>query len=204
MPGTWLSAACARASSHDAVRRRRRSTRSRRSTSARTRRCRRSRSRPRARRRRRLRSQLRLQLRATLSFRTPTTPLPMEFNPRKVFQRLFGQGDTPEERERARGAIREHARHRRRANGGAAEAARRRRPRDARRLPRDRARDRAPRAEDGGAAICRTSTCPTRRSASRSTSTSRSKLMFDLDALAYQANLTRVIVVHHGGRGQQP
>jgi hypothetical protein len=36
---------------------------------------------------------------ATISFRTPTTPLPMEFNPRKLFQRLFGQGDTPEERE---------------------------------------------------------------------------------------------------------
>jgi hypothetical protein len=36
---------------------------------------------------------------ATISFRTPNTPLPMEFNPRKLFQRLFGQGDTPEERE---------------------------------------------------------------------------------------------------------
>jgi hypothetical protein len=35
---------------------------------------------------------------ATISFRTPTTPLPMEFNPRKLFQRLFGQGDTAEER----------------------------------------------------------------------------------------------------------
>jgi hypothetical protein len=36
---------------------------------------------------------------ATISVRTPSTPLPMEFNPRKLFQRLFGQGDTPEERE---------------------------------------------------------------------------------------------------------
>jgi len=35
---------------------------------------------------------------STLSFRNATTPLPMEFNPRKLFQRLFGQGDTPEER----------------------------------------------------------------------------------------------------------
>ena len=34
----------------------------------------------------------------TISFRTPTTPLPMEHNPRNLFQRLFGQGDTPEER----------------------------------------------------------------------------------------------------------
>jgi hypothetical protein len=35
---------------------------------------------------------------ATISFRTPSTPLPMEFNPRKLFQRLFGQGDTAQER----------------------------------------------------------------------------------------------------------
>jgi uncharacterized protein DUF1552 len=35
---------------------------------------------------------------STLSFRSPTTPLPMEFNPRKVFVQLFGAGDTPEER----------------------------------------------------------------------------------------------------------
>src|SRR5262245_21393688 len=34
----------------------------------------------------------------TVSFRTPSTPLPMESNPRKLLQRLFGQGDTPEER----------------------------------------------------------------------------------------------------------
>jgi hypothetical protein len=36
----------------------------------------------------------------TISFRNPSTPLPMETNPRKLFQRLFGQGDTPEDRER--------------------------------------------------------------------------------------------------------
>src|SRR6202044_1025683 len=34
----------------------------------------------------------------TISFRTPTTPLPMETEPRKVFQSLFGQGDTATER----------------------------------------------------------------------------------------------------------
>src|SRR3984957_19833191 len=34
----------------------------------------------------------------TLSWRTHTTPLPMEINPRKVFERLFGTGSTPEER----------------------------------------------------------------------------------------------------------
>lgn len=35
----------------------------------------------------------------TISFSTPSTPLPMEHNPRKLFQRLFGQGDTPAERD---------------------------------------------------------------------------------------------------------
>jgi hypothetical protein len=34
----------------------------------------------------------------TICYRTPTTPLPMEYSPRKLFQRLFGRGDTPEER----------------------------------------------------------------------------------------------------------
>ncbi len=34
----------------------------------------------------------------TISFRTATTPLPMEYSPRKLFQRLFGRGDTPAER----------------------------------------------------------------------------------------------------------
>lgn len=33
-----------------------------------------------------------------ISFRTPKQSLPMEYNPRKVFYRLFGQGDTDDER----------------------------------------------------------------------------------------------------------
>ncbi len=35
---------------------------------------------------------------ATLSFRDADSPQPMEYNPRKVFMQLFGEGDTPEER----------------------------------------------------------------------------------------------------------
>jgi hypothetical protein len=34
----------------------------------------------------------------TLSWRTPTTPMPMEINPRKVFERLFGAGGSVESR----------------------------------------------------------------------------------------------------------
>ena len=35
----------------------------------------------------------------TISFRDAETPLPMEYNPRKVFLALFGEGDTPQERQ---------------------------------------------------------------------------------------------------------
>src|SRR5580693_9254853 len=34
----------------------------------------------------------------TLSFRDAESPLPMEYNPRKVFLALFGEGDNPQER----------------------------------------------------------------------------------------------------------
>jgi hypothetical protein len=34
----------------------------------------------------------------TLSWRTPTSPMPMEINPRKVFERMFGQGGSAEAR----------------------------------------------------------------------------------------------------------
>jgi hypothetical protein len=36
---------------------------------------------------------------STISFRSAAQPLPMEHNPRKLFYRLFGQGDTAAERE---------------------------------------------------------------------------------------------------------
>jgi len=35
----------------------------------------------------------------TISFSGPSSPLPMEFNPKKLFAKLFGQGETPAERE---------------------------------------------------------------------------------------------------------
>jgi hypothetical protein len=44
----------------------------------------------------------------TLSFRDEHSPLPMEYNPRKIFLQLFGEGDTPQERiamARQRGSI---------------------------------------------------------------------------------------------------
>ena len=46
----------------------------------------------------------------TISFRTPTTPLPMEADPRKLFERLFGQGDTRGRAQGDRAAVLEHPR----------------------------------------------------------------------------------------------
>jgi hypothetical protein len=34
----------------------------------------------------------------TISFRTPTTPMPMEFEPRKAFEKIFGRGNSDTER----------------------------------------------------------------------------------------------------------
>lgn len=34
----------------------------------------------------------------TISFRTPTTPMPMEFDPRKAFEKIFGRGKSEEQR----------------------------------------------------------------------------------------------------------
>lgn len=39
----------------------------------------------------------------TISFRTPTTPLPMEFDPRRAFEKIFGRGRSEEERKRISG-----------------------------------------------------------------------------------------------------
>ena len=36
----------------------------------------------------------------TISWRTPTAPMPMEINPRVVFDRMFGDGASAEERRR--------------------------------------------------------------------------------------------------------
>lgn len=41
--------------------------------------------------------------RNTIAWRTPTAPLPMENNPQVVFERLFGDGSTPEQRSNRRG-----------------------------------------------------------------------------------------------------
>ena len=52
----------------------------------------------------------------SMSWKTPTMPLPAETNPRFVFERLFGSDDTPEDRAARAQDDREPYRERRRAN----------------------------------------------------------------------------------------
>ena len=130
----------------------------------------------------------------TLSWASPTEPLPTIRNPRAVFNQLFGLGSTPEDRTARRkanasildwldGPGRRHEEGSRRAATG-----------EAGRLPRRRPRDRA--------------ADPERRGAQHAAATQRDlpeapigvpdsfhehvHLMFDLIAAAFQSDLTRV------------
>src|SRR5690606_25818198 len=42
--------------------------------------------------------ELALEERASISYRTPANPMPMQVNPRVVFERLFGDGSSPQQR----------------------------------------------------------------------------------------------------------
>ena len=68
----------------------------------------------------------------TISWASPTTPLPMEINPRMAFERLFGDGGSADERRAAGARGQEHPRRDRRRGAGA--AARGWAPRDRARL----------------------------------------------------------------------
>ena len=138
----------------------------------------------------------------TLSWRTPTTPMPMEINPRKVFERMFGQGGTEATSAFARRknrSILDQSQKRR----GPAENAGRKDRRWSERL---------------SWKACAKSNAAFRSGSQQATPTWTSriapgrnpysfeehiKLMYDLLALAYQANITRVFHVHGGARGEQ-
>ncbi len=128
----------------------------------------------------------------TLSFRDAETPLPMEYNPRKIFLQLFGEGDTPEERDfvaRQRQSVLDHVMDR------------------ARRLqselgPEDRSildsylatvRELERRAEKASETDLSTLDIPTAPVGELGDFAEQVTLMFDLIALAYQADLTRVV-----------
>jgi hypothetical protein len=134
----------------------------------------------------------------TISFRTPSTPLPMEADPRKLFERLFGQGDTPQERKaisKQFSSILDLV---------TAEAADLRKSLDVQ----DRARlgdylesvreieRRVQKMEERDLTSLDLPDVPV-----GSTFDQRLTLMFDMVALAYQANLTRVFTFMMAGEG---
>ena len=130
----------------------------------------------------------------TISWRTPTTPLPMEIHPRVVFERLFGDGGNAAA---AAGAGAQDA------TASSTRSSRKRRGCSSARRRRSHARStststRCARSSSGFSA-------PSSRPASSSldaagaarptsprASTSTCKLMFDLQVLAFQADITRV------------
>jgi hypothetical protein len=134
----------------------------------------------------------------TISFRTPTTPLPMEADPRKLFERLFGQGDTPQER---RAIAKQYSSI---LDLVVSEAADLRKNLDAQ----DRARlgdylesvreieRRVQKMEERDLTSLDLPDVPV-----GSTFDQRLTLMFDMIALAYQANLTRVFSFMMAGEG---
>ena len=130
----------------------------------------------------------------TLSWSTPTTPLPTEANPRVVFERMFGDGGTAADRQRElrkSGSILDWVTER---HGAAAATARCGRSHAGRRLSRLGARNRAAHSEGRTAGWRRR--C--RRSSTRPIGVppiweDHAKLMFDLQVLALQADITRVI-----------
>ena len=137
----------------------------------------------------------------------PTTPLPMENNPRVVFERLFGDDGSTDAAARLRAisqsdrsmldSVTERSRISARGLG----------PRDRLKLDEylDAVRDierRIQKAEEQSAtASCRSSRS---RPAFRQDFEEHAKLMFDLQVLAYQSDLTRVITFMIGTRVQRP
>ena len=130
--------------------------------------------------------------RDTISWQGPTSPLPMQNNPQVVFERLFGDGNTDAER-RAR---RQQSLSLLDSVRGEASALQRRLPAiDRNRLDQylTDVREIERRIQKAAQAGCRpTSRCPTRRPAFPKDVEEHIKLMFDLQVLAWQADITRV------------
>ena len=128
---------------------------------------------------------------STLSFRDDHTPLPMEYNPRKVFLQLFGQGDTDAERAliaRQTGSILDLISDRTRSLRGELGAS------DKRVMDNylETVREIERRLEKAKARDLSAVNVPDAPVGELDAFNEQVKMMFDLLALAYQANLTRV------------
>jgi hypothetical protein len=127
----------------------------------------------------------------TISFRTPTTPLPMETDPRKLFQRLFGQGDTADERKKL---AKQYSSVLDLVSTEATDLQRTLDPQDRAMLSDylDTVREIERRVEKMEARDLSHVNIPTAPSGPPGSFEPHVTLMFDLIALAYQANMTRV------------
>ncbi len=139
----------------------------------------------------------------TISWRGPTTPMPMEMNPRAVFERLFGDGDSTDAASRIAAAQRtaQHSRLHLRRHRPPRNQSRLARPQQAQRIPRIHPRRRTPHPE--GRRAERHLKLPTleKPSGVPAEFEEHAKLMMDLQVIAFQADLTRVITFMVGREG---
>ncbi|HEX5230271.1 MAG TPA: DUF1552 domain-containing protein [Bryobacteraceae bacterium] len=131
---------------------------------------------------------------ARIAWRTPTQPLPQEGNPRAVFQKLFGQGDTAEERAQIlaeTGSILDHVQgqaRRLQASLGVGD-------RNVVGDYLDSVREIERRVQMAEKASTTDLSIPEAPIGTPNDITEYFKLMFDLMALAFQADVTRVITM---------
>src|SRR6187399_642860 len=138
----------------------------------------------------------------TLSFRDADSPLPMETNPRKVFLQLFGEGDTPQERESITNQtssildlILDDTKKLQGRLGTGDRAVLDRYLESVREIER--------RAQMAGAKDLSVLKIPNAPVGEQEDFGEQVKLMFDLIALAYQADLTRVVAYVMAAEGSQ-
>ena len=128
----------------------------------------------------------------TISWRTPTTPLPMEINPRVVFDRLFGDGATVEERleriEQQRSILDEVTGQMRRLQQGLGSNDRNRVAEYLDTVREIERRIQLSEKQNANSDL----TVPQSPSGIPDDHEAHSKLMFDLMAIAFQADITRV------------
>ncbi|PZN27750.1 MAG: hypothetical protein DIU71_16980 [Proteobacteria bacterium] len=128
---------------------------------------------------------------STISYAGPNSPLPMEYNPRKVFIQLMGEGDTAAERE---ALLRKHSSILDMINERAKSLHKRLGPGDQARLADylDTVRELERRVTMAGARDLSRVDVPDAPVGELDNFDEQVKLMFDLIALAYQADLTRI------------